>query len=136
MLSAGRIGLALFLPLALVLSAGCQKHDTTLASVHGKVYFHNEPLNGGTIVFTPDTAKGGHGAMARAEIKPDGSYALLTGPETGCVPGWHRITIMGVDQANQGIMLSLPRRFCDPELSGLSREVKDSEDNTIDLHLE
>src|SRR5947209_18505689 len=124
----------LLLFLASFVSTGCNKQQR-LAPVHGTVYFRKEPLRGGTIVFAPDADKGGRGPMARAEIKPDGTYTLSTGPDGGCVPGWHRVSIRGTDRATQGTPLALPPRFCDPELSGLSREVKPGEDNAIDFNL-
>jgi hypothetical protein len=125
---------ALFV-LAVAALSGCKKHEDSLAPVHGKVYFHNEPLRSGTIVFTPDTDRGGGGPMARAEIKADGTYVLTTGPENGCVPGWHRITIMAGDPSSLGVPLALPRKYTDPTMSGLSQEVKGGEDNTVDLYL-
>jgi len=130
-----RLHLALLVLLALLLTPGCHQHDDPLSPVHGKVYFRNEPLRGGIIVFTPDADRGGSGPMARAEIKPDGTYVLTTGPETGCVAGWHRITIMAADLPSQGVPLALPKKYCDPEMSGLVREVKVGEDNAIDLYL-
>jgi hypothetical protein len=127
----------LFVCLAPLACAGCGKEDSQLAPVHGTVTYRKEPLKGGTIVFAPDADRGARGPMARAEIKPDGTYILITGPDNGCVPGWHRITIMGANQT-QGTTLSLPRdflKFGDPDTSGLSREVKVGEDNKIDLEL-
>jgi hypothetical protein len=127
--------LFLLFSFALLACAGCGKQQTQLAPVHGTVYYKKQPLKGGTIVFVPDADRGGRGPMARAEIKPDGTYTLTTGPDGGCVAGWHRITIKGSDQATQGTPLALPTAFCDPDTSGLSREVKAGEDNTIDLYL-
>ncbi len=124
------------LTLMLFATSGCRKGEQHLAPVHGTVYYRQQPLKGGTIVFIPDSDRGGKGPMARAEIKPDGTYTLNTGPDNGCVPGWHRVTIRGSDQASQGTPLALPRdKYCDPETSGLSREVKPGQDNAIDIYL-
>jgi hypothetical protein len=135
MRSTNSLYLLVLVPLGLFACSGCGKRQDHFAPVHGTIFYRKEPLKGGTIVFAPDADRGGHGPMARAEIKPDGTYTLSTGPDNGCVPGWHRITIMGSEQATQGTPLALPRKFCDPEMSGLSREVKSGEDNAIDLYL-
>ncbi|HEV3078833.1 MAG TPA: hypothetical protein VGY66_03615 [Gemmataceae bacterium] len=122
--------------LAFFATSGCRKGEQRLAPVHGTIYYRQQPLKGGTIVFIPDADKGGKGPMARAEIKPDGTYTLTTGPDNGCVPGWHRLTIRGSDQPSQGTPLTLPRdKYCDPETSGLTREVKPGQDNAIDIYL-
>jgi hypothetical protein len=136
-----------FLPLCwllLPLALGCGESDSRRAAVHGRVFFKGELLRTGTIVFVPDSDRGGHGPIACAEIQPDGSYTLQTGDQVGAVPGWHRVTVVAVEP----VALAdgprrfpehrslLPPRYRDPELSGLSFQVKADEDNLIDLHLE
>jgi len=127
--------LVFVLLLALLAAPGCRKGEQPLAPVHGTIYYKQQPLKGGTIVFVPDSDRGTRGPMAKAEIKPDGTYTLSTGPDSGCVPGWHRITIKGSDQPAPGTTLALPSHFCDPDTSGLSREVKSGQDNSIDIYL-
>src|SRR5207248_2660078 len=61
--------------LLLVVLAGCGRPaGTSLAGVKGRVFYRGRPLPGGTIVFTPDPERGGHGPQACAEIGPDGCY--------------------------------------------------------------
>jgi hypothetical protein len=111
--------------------------------VRGKVFYQGMPLRGGTIVFTPDPTKGGTGPLARAEIQADGNFVLRTGDRPGAVPGWHRITIVAVDatSAPAGTGYAAPRslvpvRYRDPDLSGLSWEVREGQANTVELNLE
>ncbi len=123
-----RIALCGLLLLALT---GCPSETPHKEAVQGHVYFHNEPLHGGTIVFTPDAERGTEGPLATGEIQPDGRYKLSTGAEAGAVAGWHRVTIAaGPDQP------TLPSRYSDPKLSGQSREVKAGQANAFDFHLE
>ena len=103
--------------------AGCGSDTPTLAPVRGTVYYRNVPLTGGTIVFTPDAARGNSGPFARAEIGPDGVYVLKTDAAFGCVPGCHRVTVIAVESAaasasNQPFAVSrslVPAKYRDPE---------------------
>jgi hypothetical protein len=127
----------------LLLVAGCGGDPDQLMPVHGKVFYQSVPLGGGTIVFTPDSTKGGTGQQAHAEIQSDGSFVLKTGDRPGAVPGWHRITIVALDaiSAPAGPGYAAPRsllpvKYRDPDLSGLSCEVKEGQANTVELNLE
>jgi hypothetical protein len=110
---------------------GCGTQAAKREPVQGHVYFHNEPLRGGTIVFTPDAERGNDGPMATGEIQPDGRYTLHTGPDAGAVVGWHRVTIAAGPNGQ-----ALPVRYSDPKLSEQGREVKAGQPNTLDFHLE
>jgi hypothetical protein len=128
----------------LLLAAGCGSDADRLTSVRGKVSYKGVPLPGGTIVFTPDAARGNSGPLARAEIRPDGTYLLRTGDRPGAVPGWHRVTVAAVEAPGTAPALQrytvprtlLPERYRDPEMSGLACEVKPDRVNTLDLNLE
>lgn len=104
--------------------------EEMLASVEGQVFYQGSPLAGGTICFTPDPDRGGHGPMAYAEIQPDGKFVLQTGERPGAVRGWHRVTV-----APTGLV-SLPRRYSDPERSGQAHEVKPGIINSIQIRLD
>ena len=121
-----------------LLPLGCGEQKPTLAPVRGTVYFRGAPLRGGTIVFTPDAERGGHGPLACARIGPDGAYALTTGSESGAVPGWHRVTVKALPPPNGAPPADalLPARYSDPEQSGQSREVKADAPNVLDFHLD
>jgi hypothetical protein len=51
---------------------------------------------------------------------------VRTNQEFGAVPGWHRVTIAPSSQAAPGstLVTDLPRKYSDPEQSGLLREIK------------
>ncbi len=124
-----RIGLGL--SLLLFAPAGCNTEAAKREAVEGHVYFHNEPLRGGTIVFTPDAERGNQGPLATGVIQSDGRYTLTTGAESGAVVGWHRVTIAAGSDGQ-----TLPRKYSDPKLSDQSREVKPGQANAFDFHLE
>jgi hypothetical protein len=128
MANLGRVGLC---GLLLVGLAGCSTETAKHEAVQGRVFFHNEPVRGGTIVFTPDAERGNQGPMATGEIQSDGSYTLRTGAEPGAVLGWHRVTIAAGPDCQP-----LPRKYSDPKLSDQSREVKAGEANAFDFHLD
>jgi hypothetical protein len=114
-----------------------------LASVTGMVNYRGRPLTSGTIVFVPDAERGTNGALARADIQADGSYHLKCGDAIGTVPGWHRVTVTCVEDGGlaPGQILVVPRsvlpaKYQDPQMSGLTCEVKPGQENTINLNLE
>lgn len=136
---------SLFIPRALsvavLMLTGCDS-GPTLAPVRGQVTYQGAPLRRGTIVFTPDAKRGGHGPLASADIQSDGSFTLHTGDLPGAVVGWHRVTIVAVEAAAaaQGQRFAVPRslipeKYRDPELSGLMCEVR-NKDNGIHFNLD
>jgi len=128
----------------LLLAAGCDSGEGSLAPVRGTVFYGGVPLRRGTIVFTPDALRGSDGSLARADIQADGTYCLQTGDTHGAPIGWHRVTIVALEDAPAPaaehsfvIPRSLvPDKYGDPELSGLTCEIKAGQENVIDFHLE
>jgi hypothetical protein len=128
----------------LLAAAGCGSGPAPLAAVRGKVLYRGAPLAAGTIVFTPDTARGCRGEIAFADIRPDGTYDLMTGASYGAAPGWHRITVCALLPATAtppgqppALPVSLlPPRYRDPRISGLACEVKADQLNRIDFQLD
>jgi hypothetical protein len=125
----------------LLLLAGCQPAEEPITPVRGKVSYKGLPLQGGTIVFIPDTSRGTHGSIAAAEIQPDGNFTLKTNELLGAMPGHHRVTI--ASQQVPYLALSapawrpaLPSRYRDPHLSGLLRQVVPNTPNTINFDLD
>lgn len=121
------------LPIVLVL--GCGENSQAPVPITGKVTYRGQPLQNGTIVFTPDPRKGHVGTMAMGEIQSDGSYSLRTGNVFGAPPGYYRITVAegGLPYNTQ---TSLPDKYRDPELSGLVYEIKAGLAQTVDLKLD
>jgi hypothetical protein len=128
----------------LVLASGCEPGAQRLAGVRGKVSFKGIPLNTGTIVFTPDPLRGTSGSIARSEIGRDGGYVLQTKGMPGAAVGWHRVTVMAMDRGFAGgpdgdrvtPRSLLPEKYSDPQLSGLSCQVRGGQENPIDFDLD
>jgi hypothetical protein len=119
---------------------GCGREDK-LTPVHGHVFYHGQPLAGGTIVFTPDPERGGRGPLACGEIAADGRYVLQSEQKPGATPGWHRVTIAPPssqpgEPASPAPTIDLPRKYSDPDQSGLVREIKADKVVEQDFHLE
>jgi hypothetical protein len=117
------------------LLAGCGG-DGKMPRVEGRVYYRGTPLTGGTIVFSPDPERGGHGPLASAVIGADGRYTLHTGGEPGAVAGWHRVTVAPAGVEGRPPEPPLPRHYADPERSGHCYEVKPGQLNVIEINLE
>jgi hypothetical protein len=130
--------------IVLGLPFGCESGKESLALVRGRVSYKGIALRSGTIVFTPDVLRGTTGPMARSEIQSDGSYTLQTNGAPGAIPGWHRVTVMCLESkplTGPNGELNLPRslipeKYRDPELSGLSCEVRGGQVNGIDFDLD
>ena len=135
------MSLRLALGLTLIGLSGCQPSVPTLVPVTGRVFHRGLPLAGGLIVFVPDPDRGNSGELARARIGPDGSYYLITGDRVGAPPGWHRVAIAPAPATRAGTaVLELyrepPKRYRNPQLSGLLREVRAGAANVFDFHLD
>lgn len=120
----------LFAALTLLVLLGCGESSDVLTPVQGRVLYRGQPLTAGTVVFTPDSERGGKGPQAWAEINSEGYFRLFTEGKRGVVSGWHRITISGIPSD------SLPARYRDPELSGQRFEVIPDRANVCELHLD
>jgi len=117
---------------------GCGRDDKLLTPVQGRVFYHGKPLAGGTIVFTPDIERGGRGPLAFGEIDAEGRYWLQTGEQAGVVAGWYRVTIAAPEpgQTLTTPLIDLPRKYGDPEQSGLLREIPAGKGGAQDFYLE
>jgi len=129
--------------LAALTLCGCGRPPLT--PVQGKVSYKGTPLQGGVIVFAPDSTRGERGAIAVGKIREDGSYTLYTGEAPGAAAGWYRITVSALASASfsapagQGFNFPqslIPEKYRDPEQSLLACEVKASRTNSIDFNLE
>jgi hypothetical protein len=130
--------------IVMALVSGCGWGKESFALVRGKIFYQGMPVRMGTVVFAPDVLRGTTGPLAQAEIQPDGSYVLETKGVPGAVPGWHRVTILSLESSPtigpDGDFVQprslVPEKYGDPELSGLSREVRGGQENCIDFELE
>jgi hypothetical protein len=85
--------------LGLVFSLGGCSSDPNmpkLGKVHGTITYKGKPLDGGHIVFTPATGKGGEtGQNATGEINSDGTYEVTTfNTGDGAILGQHVVTVV------------------------------------------
>jgi hypothetical protein len=127
----------------LFLVAGCEGRAPSQAPVSGKVFYQNQPLPRGTIVFVPDADRGNNGPLAQGSIQAGGSYAIQTEGKPGAMPGWYRVTVIAVESTSGGFSRGLssaprslvPERYRDPQLSDLACEVKACQENGINFNL-
>ena len=144
MRTARMLGLGLVTLTSLTLLGGCQRGQAPLTPVSGKVAYKGFTLQGGTIVFTPDGARGAAGPVALGKISQDGSYHLYTGEALGAPAGWYRVTVTsfapsGVQNPTQPFNQPysfLPDKYRDPGLSEVACEIKANRANAIDFNLE
>jgi hypothetical protein len=127
-----------------MLPAGCDSGAGARVAVRGKVSYRGVALTTGVIVFAPDPGHGANGPLASARIQSDGRYELQTDDAPGVPAGWYRVTVVAVEAPAQapsprGFAVPrslLPDKYRDPELSGLTCEVRAGRENTINFNLE
>jgi hypothetical protein len=93
------------------------------------VIYRGRPLQGGTVVFIPDTSRGTHGNLAVADIQLDGTFTLKTNDILGAVPGHHKVTVSSLQPQT-------PSKYSDPHRSGVTCEVIAHKTNTVELELQ
>lgn len=120
---------AILLAHVALLAGGCGPAAEERLEVRGQVFFQNEPLVHGTIVFTPDADISSAHEMAAAAIRKDGSFLLRTEDGAGVRPGHYRVSILSPGG-------QLPDRYRDPLRSGLARRVRGGEENVFEFRLE
>ncbi|WP_428305089.1 hypothetical protein [Lacipirellula sp.] len=118
-------------------TSGCSKSD--YSTVSGGVSLDGKPLDGGAIVFVPETS----GPLAYGKVRPDGSYTLQSsGGVEGLKPGNYVVTIsyrsgqpsFGMTLAQIQALEKVPISYTTPETSSLHEQVLAGE-NVIDLKL-
>jgi hypothetical protein len=117
----------------LPLLLGCKPEPAPVARVHGKVTVNGQPLRGGVIVFAPDEKRGNRGPLSHASIQDDGSYELGAKEGSGASLGWQRITLTAPPENNA--LVAGMEKYRNPDLSGLTYEVKPGQDNLCDISL-
>ncbi len=108
--------------------ASCSRAERTIP-VEGKVLVDGQPLTLGTVIFTPDAARGNTSPHEpRGKLDAQGVYRLNQMKDHARVqPGWYKISISAQrlkDPADRYSYVSiLPAKFARPETSGLALEV-------------
>jgi hypothetical protein len=129
-----------WLPLAILCTfgltslAGCGvKH----VPVSGTVTLDGQPLNGGILVFTPDTAKGNTAKISCTSPVKEGHYDLETNGITradsgpGVPLGWYKVTLRVLDLGSKKrpqAPINVNEKYKNVEKTPLSVEVKDNPD--------
>jgi hypothetical protein len=135
MVRRGWLSLAILGAFALTSVVGCG--GVRRVPVSGTVMLDGQPLNGGWLVYTPDTAKGNtHRISCTSRIK-DGHYDLetngVTRAESGSgVPlGWYKVSFRILEESTKKhpiAPINVNEKFKDPDKTPLSVEVKDNPD--------
>lgn len=72
------------------LLAGCGQGLGTVP-ITGKVFYQGQPLGDGDVLYAPVDP---NGRLARAQLKPDGTFTLSTNAELGAMPGEYKVVIL------------------------------------------
>ncbi len=118
--------------------SGCGKKH--LAKVHGKVSFNGQPINAGTLVFSPIVAGDNRlpGKSSTGDIEPDGTYQLSTfSIHDGALPGQHQVRfIPWLEKKKKTAQMITSANYADLRLpASFVVEVKSASDNEIDIEL-
>jgi hypothetical protein len=140
------LGTRLLILATLATCCGCNgSSGPKLMPTSGVVRYHGKPLAGARVIFNPE-----HGRPAQATTDAEGRFQLSTlHPADGAVVGTHQVAVIaprsGVERMpgpNETPVPepveadALPKRYGDPQTSGLEREVKAEGKNEITLDLE
>src|SRR5262245_42717426 len=124
--------LVLLLAVAIVFAACKQPGDEgNRVPVSGRVAFPDgKPLHRGTVIYTPDGAKGNASQHEpRGPIEEQGHYKLSTTDRlAGVAPGWYQVTIVAQEPYDESKSSWDPpwiisRKFASRQTSGLAVEV-------------
>jgi predicted RNA-binding protein with TRAM domain len=133
MVRRGRLSLAVLGALTLTSAVGCG--GVRRVPVSGTVTLDGQPLNGGYLVFTPDTAKGNTARISCTSRIKDGRYDLETNGVTraesgsGVPPGWYKVTFRMLEESTKKhpiAPINVNEKFKSVEKTPLSVEVKDN----------
>ncbi len=133
-----------FFPLCLLaVLAGCSGADSTGATLSGSVMLDGKPLDRGLITFTP---VGNSGSSAFAQIDEEGKYsAKMSRSLVGIAPGEYKVGIAAWEVepgswmpdgsiVEEGVPIT-PKKYHDPEQSGIVVQVSPESENVEDFTL-
>jgi hypothetical protein len=130
----GWFPLAILCAIGLTSLVGC---GVKRLPVSGTVMLDGQPLDGGYLEFTPDTAKGNTAKVVGMSPIQKGHYTLETNGVTrsdsgaGVPPGWYRVTFRMLEFSTKKHPLTPPNvndKFKSVDKTPLSVEVKDNPD--------
>jgi hypothetical protein len=115
---------------SLTIAVGCgevMKADPTRGLISGAVTYNNKPLPAGTITFISKDGSTATDAPIRG-----GRYATDRAPV-----GLNYVVIdnLAVQYGNPAAYVPIPPKYANPEVSGLTAEVKAGESATLDIAL-
>lgn len=116
-----------------VATSGCDggpKLRPDWAIVSGTVTYQGKPLPGGEVVWC--TEKDGCAIVRGGAVREDGSFAL----DAPIGPAKVAIHTADLKQAQSSRYVDVPAKYTDPELSGLTYDVKAGENKDVRLELE
>lgn len=129
----GWLLLAVLGAVALTCAVGCG--GVRRVPVSGTVKLDGQPINGGHLVFTPDTAKGNMLRISCSGRIQDGHYDLETNGVTrsesgrGVPLGWYKVTFRMLEESTKKHPIApvdVNNKFRNPDTTPLSVEVKDN----------
>ena len=132
MVRRGWLALAILGAFALTSVVGCGVKRVPVA---GTVLLDGQPLDGGYLEFTPDTAKGNTAQLVCIAPIKEGRYNLETNgvtradSGTGVPPGWYKVTFRMLDvssKKHQVVPIPVNEKFKSVEKTPLAVEVKDN----------
>jgi hypothetical protein len=129
---------------ALLLLGGCGSDGTAPTErVSGVITYNGQPVSNVSVTFTPS-----EGRPATGTTDSEGKFTLTTfSPDDGAVPGTHTVTLAAFSEESPPMPgtpeaanytpppLPFPPRYMDPQLSGLTAEVKKGEKNEFSFTL-
>jgi hypothetical protein len=119
---------------ALFFVVGCGVKRVPVA---GTATLDGQPINGGSLQFTPDAAKGNMARIVCTSPIRDGRYNLETSGVTraesgaGVPPGWYKVTFFQQEESTKKhkvVPVDVHPKFRNVETTPLSVEVKDNPD--------
>jgi hypothetical protein len=123
--------------------AGCGAGDDGVrrVPVSGRVTYNGEPLGTGGVIFRPDARRGNTSTReARGAIDAQGNYRLATqtgsGPKEGVAPGWYRVAVVAVKEADKSARRRaglpppdqplIPPKYANPDTSHIAIQVTEA----------
>ncbi len=109
--------------------AGCGEQGESAIPVEGKIIYNGQPLTVGTVIFTPDAAKGNTSMNEpRGKLDENGTYRLhLRKDREGAPPGWYKISVSAQKLRDSKDIYSyasvIPAKYANPQTSGVAVQV-------------